>query len=168
MTIFLFSKLQVGSIKCQHLSPQFGPHSLKNVKHFFRNINCETLLYLQTRYFNLRVAAEEPRLMADFCAPHCLYLKTIQRSTGERKDGQILICLKIPLKVVTLLMFLFRFLCYASSSFHPETTPLTSLVCLLSPCQEGGVVFLSFVFIFKFCFIIQSDWLCEILWPGGN
>lgn len=50
----------------------FGPHSLKNVKHFFRNTNCETLLYLQTQYFNLWVATEVSRLMADFCAPHCL------------------------------------------------------------------------------------------------
>lgn len=52
--------------------------------------------------------------MADFYAPHCLYLKTIQHATGERKDGQILLHLKIFLTVVTLLIFLFRLLFYAS------------------------------------------------------
>lgn len=90
-------------------------------------------------------------------------------ATGERKDGQVLIHLKIFLTVVTLLMFLFRLLFCASSSFHPEITPWTPLVCLLSPPQDrGSVIFVGCVLIFLFCFIIQSEWLCEKLWPGGS
>lgn len=108
MSIFCSQNCKWGTLNVSAFLLSFGPHSLKNVKDFFRNINCETLLCLQTQNFNLWVAAEESRLMADFSAPHCLYLKTIQCATGERKDGQILIHLKIFLTVVTLLMFLFN------------------------------------------------------------
>lgn len=49
-----------------------------------KKINCETLLNLQTKYFNLWVATEESRQIADFYAPHHLYLKTISH-TKEKK-----------------------------------------------------------------------------------
>lgn len=77
----------MGSIKCQCLSPVFLGASLllKKVKHSFRKINCETLLHVQTKYFNLWVSTQESRQRADFYASHNLYLKTISH-TEEQKQ----------------------------------------------------------------------------------
>lgn len=61
--------------------------TLKNVKHCFRKINCETLLQLQTNYSNLWVVTEESRQRADFMCPSPSLLKTI--SYAKRQKPQM-------------------------------------------------------------------------------
>lgn len=139
----------MGSIKCQCLSPGFLGASLllKKVKHSFRKINCETLIHVQTKYFNLWVSTQESRQRADFYASHNLYLKTISHTKEQKQmleiwpDFHPFTKLKdkwIFLMAVTLTDFLiltFR----VSSSFHPEIILWTFLVHLLTSRQGLSV-----------------------------